>query len=124
MSPALHRAWRKAARTLVQLIVSGALTTAVNAFADGLSANAKVYVLAGWTVLITLLQNGLETAGKIPTLLPTPGLVPSAGGVATKAVGVVETEVDRVGDAAGEVEGIVTDTAGDLLGEVVPPADE
>lgn len=118
MNPALHRGIRKALRTAAQLVVAGGLTAAVNAFADGLSPNVKVYVTAGWTVVIALAQNFLETAGRVPVLLPTPGLVPSAAGVATKAVGVVETTVDKVGDVVGDVDGVVTDTAGGLLGEV------
>lgn len=120
MSPALQRAVKKGLRTVIQLAVGGALTGAVNTFADGLSPNTKVYVLAGWTVALALLQNGLESAGKIPVLLPTPGIVPSVGAVATRAVGVVETTVDRVGDDIGDVEGVVTDLTGGLLGEVDP----
>lgn len=117
-SPAWHRGWRKAVRSLVQLAVAGGLTAAVNQFADGLSANSKVYFTAGWAVLLALLQNGLEANGSIPVLLPTPGIVPSTGKVLGKAVGTVETTVDKVGDAVGDVEGIVTDGAGELLGEV------
>lgn len=123
-SPAWHRGWRKAVRTVVQLAASGALTAAVNQIADGLAPNSKVYVLAGWTILLALLQNSFETAGKIPVLLPTPGLVPSVGPVATTAVGVVETTVDHVGDLVGDVTGTVEDVAGGLLGEVVPPGEE
>lgn len=122
MSPALHRGLRKAARTLLQLVAGGALTAAVNQFADGLSANTKAYVLAAWTVVITLAQNTAETAGLIPTLLPTPGVVPSVGAV-TQTVATVETTVDQTGGAVGDVEGTVTDQAGDLLGEVGPPAE-
>jgi hypothetical protein len=122
MSAAWHRGWRKAVRTGLQLVAAGALTAAVNTFADGLSPNVKVYVLAGWTVAVALAQNALETNGKIPALLPTPGLVPSVG-AAGRAVGVVETTIDKAGDAVGDIEGIVEDTAGGLLG-VVRPADE
>ena len=122
MSPALHRGLRKAARTVLQLVAGGALTAAVNQFADGLSANTKVYVLALWTVVITLAQNTAETAGLIPTLLPTPGVVPSVGAV-TQTVATVETTVDQTGGTVGDVEGTVTDQAGDLLGEVGPPAE-
>ena len=122
MSPGLHRGLRKAIRTALQLAASGALTAAVNTFADGLSPNTKVYVLAGWTVLIALCQNGLESAGKIPVILPTPGIVPSTGAV-TKAVGTVETAVEVAGDAVGDVEGVVIDATGTLLGEVGPPGE-
>lgn len=118
MNAAWHRGWRKAVRTAIQLVAAGGLTAGVNQFADGLSANTKVYVLAGWTVLLALAQNALETTGKVPALLPTPGLVPSTGAVASRAVGVVETTVDQVGGAVGDVEGVVTNLDGDLLGEV------
>lgn len=121
-SPAWHRGWRKAARSLAQLIVAGGLTAAVNQIADGLAPNAKVYVLAGWAVLIALLQNTLETSGTIPTLLPTPGLVPSVGTVSGRTVGTVETTIDTVGDTVGDVAGTVTDTAGELMGEVTGAA--
>lgn len=121
---AWHRGWRKAVRTALQLVAAGALTAAVNTFADGLAPNVKIYVLAGWTVAVSLAQNALETSGKIPALLPTPGLVPSAGALAGRAVGVVETTVDTVGDAVGDVEGIVEDSAGGLLGVVLPADDD
>lgn len=118
MIAAWHRGARKATRTAIQLVAAGGLTAGVNTFADGLSPNAKVYVLAGWTVLLALCQNALETKGAIPTLLPTPGIVPSAGGLATHAVGVVETAVDTVGGEVGGVEGTVEDLGGNLLGEI------
>lgn len=124
MSPALHRAWRKAARTVLQMVAAGSLTAVVDLLAHGLSPARASALLAVWGVVVTFLHNYLETAGTIPVLLPTPGLVPSAAPIATKAVGVVETSVDRVGDAVGDVEGVVTDIAGDLLGEVTPSGEE
>jgi hypothetical protein len=74
-------------------------------------------------IVFAYLQNYAETAGKIPVLLPTPGLVPSAGPVLTPAVGVVETAVDTAGDVVGDVEGIVEDVTGTLIGEVLPPGE-
>lgn len=121
MKPGLYRGLRKAVRTALQLVAGGALTAAVNTLADGLSPDTKVYVLAAWTVLIALAQNSLESVGKIPVLLPTPGLVPSAGELAGKAVGTVETTVDVVGDLVGDVTGTVEAVGGELLGEVHPP---
>jgi len=117
-SPALSRGLRKGLRTVVQLAVGGALTAAVTALAGGLAPNTKVYVMTGWTVAIALLQNGLETAGKIPVLLPTPGLVPSGGPVPV-AVGTVDAVAEKVGDAVGEVTGTVEGLTGELLCEVV-----
>lgn len=124
MNAALHRGWRKAARSLLQLVAGGALTAAVNQLADGLSPNTKIYVLASWTVLIALAQNWAETAGRIPVLLPTPGLVPSVAPVVAPAVGVVETTVEKIGDTVGDVTGVVESLEGDLLGEVRPPGEE
>jgi hypothetical protein len=117
MRASLHRGYRKALRTVIQLVAAGGLTAAVNQIADGLAPNTKVYVIAGWTVLLALAQNTLETAGKVPVLLPTPGLVPSVGKVA-KNVGVVETAVETVADEVAGVEGVVEDLGGNLLGEV------
>lgn len=125
MSAAWHRGYRKALRTALQLVAAGALTAAVNTFTDGLAPNVKVYVLAGWTVAVALAQNFAETAGKIPALLPTPGLVPSTGKLAGHAIGTVDTAVDTIGDAVGDIEGVVADIDGTLLGVVKPPdADE
>lgn len=124
MSPALNRGVRKAVRTLLQLAAGGALTAAVNQFADGLSPNAKVLVLTGWTVIIALIQNTAETSGKVPVVLPAPGLVTTAPGrVVAKTVGVVDATAETLGGAIGDVEGVVTDMTGDLLGEVIPPGE-
>lgn len=117
MSAALQRGWRKAARTLLQLAVGGALTAGVGVLTDGLSPNAKVLVLTGWTVLIALLQNVAETAGKLPVLLPSPGLV--VGPVADVVVGTVDAVVEETGAIAGDV----LDVAGDVVGEVVGQLD-
>lgn len=118
-SPAWHRGWRKGARTAVQLIAGGALTALVTAVAGGLNPQTAALVLGAWTVVVAIAQNVAETAGKVPVLLPTPGLVPSVGKPLERAVGTVETTVDRVGDAVGGVAGTVEDVAGGLLGEVV-----
>jgi len=42
-------------------------------------------VMAAWTTVVAFAQNGLESAGKIPTLLPTnpsPGPPRTGGGIA------------------------------------------
>lgn len=123
MSPALHRAWRKAARTLLQMAAAGSLTAVVDLVAHGLSPAAAGAVLVVWGVVVTFLHNYAETAGKIPVILPTPGLVPNVAPLASRAVGVVETAIDQVGDTVGDVTGVVTDLAGGLLGEVEPPGE-
>lgn len=117
MSTAWHRGWRKAARTAVQLVAGGALTALITAITGGLSPGTAAIVLGAWTVVVAAAQNTAETAGKIPTLLPTPGLTPSTG-ILPHVVGTIETTVDQTGGAVGAVEGIVTDTAGRLIGEV------
>jgi hypothetical protein len=111
-------------RTAVQLIAGGALTALVTAVAGGLSPSTAAVVMAAWTVVVAAAQNGLEASGRIPALLPTPGLVPSAAPVVAPVVGTVETAVDKVGETVGDVSGIVQDTTGKLLGEVVPPGDQ
>jgi hypothetical protein len=120
VAPALSRGLKKFARTVVQLIVSGGLTAAVNEFANGLDPQTQIYVLAGWTALVTLIQNTLETKGLIPTLFPAPGLVTTtAGGILTKTVGTVDTTVDTVQGVVTEV----VDTAGKAVGGVVGTLD-
>jgi hypothetical protein len=113
MSPALNRGLRKGLRTLLQLAVGGALTAAVNVLADGLTPNTKILVMTGWTVVIALLQNTLESAGTVPTLLPTPAIVTTApAAVAATAGAVVEMTLEDTGDIVGEVLDVVDDTLG------------
>jgi hypothetical protein len=114
MSPALNRGLRKGLRTLLQLAVGGALTAAVTVLADGLAPNTKVLVMTGWTVVVALLQNTLESAGTVPTLLPTPAIVTKAPeAVAATAGAVVEMTVKETGDIVGEVLDVVDDTLKD-----------
>jgi len=75
MNPALTRGLKKAARTVLQLATGGALTGLVNAIAGGLSPSTQTTIMAAWTALVAFAQNSLETAGKIPTLLPTSAAV-------------------------------------------------
>lgn len=119
MSPALTRGWRKAARTVIQIVASGGLTAAVDAIAGGLDGELRAVVAAVWLVVVTFAQNSLETSGKLPVLLPSPGLVPAATKVVTPAVGPVEATAEKVGEAVGEVTGTVESVTGELLGEVV-----
>lgn len=123
MNPALVRGWKKAARTLLQLAAAGGLTALVDLLAHGLAPGAAGAILVAWGTVVAFLHNFLETSGTIPVLLPTPGIVPSAAPIVTQAAGTVDTAVDQVGKAVGDITGTVTDTAGKLLGEVVPPGD-
>lgn len=115
MSPAIQRGFKKAMRTAAQMITSGGLTALVNSIVHGLGPVAQLVVAAGWMYVVTFTQNSLETAGKIPVLLPTSGLVSTAG-AAAPAVGTVEAVADS---QTGEVTGTVTDTIGGVVGEVV-----
>jgi hypothetical protein len=117
-SPALATGWRRAARTVAQVAAGGALTALVTAIAGGLDPTIQGLVLGAWTALIAGLQNWLEAAGAIPTLLPTPAVV--VGPVADLAVGTVEA----VADKAGEITGDVLDTAGKVIGGVTGQTDQ
>jgi hypothetical protein len=127
MNAPLYRGTRKALRDLLQAVAAvaaaGGTTALIDVVVDSVNPATGVVLAFVFKVLFAFLMNWAETAGKIPTLLPTPGLVPSVGAVAGKTVGVVETTVDTVGGTVGDLEGIVEDTAGGLLG-VVLPADE
>lgn len=115
MSPALTRGLKKAGRTILQLAAGGALTALVSAAAGGLSPTTSGFVLAAWGALVAFLQTYGETAGAIPAVLPTAGLVTTtAGGAVTRVVGTV----DAVARAGGEVVGDVVDTAGKVVGGV------
>lgn len=72
MSQPMQRGLRKAVRTILQLVAGGALTALVSAIAGGLTPATQGTVMAAWTALVAFAQNSLETAGKIPTVLPTP----------------------------------------------------
>jgi hypothetical protein len=105
------------------MAIGGGLTALVDLAAHGLAPAQAAAIMTVWTTLIAFGHNFLESNGTIPTLLPTPGIVPSAAPVLTQAVGTVDTAVDQVGKAVGDVTGTVTDVTGKLLGEVVPPGE-
>jgi hypothetical protein len=105
------------------MAAAGGLTALVDLAAHGLAPGAAGAILVGWGTVVAFLHNMLETSGTIPVLLPTPGIVPSAAPVVTQAAGTVETAVDQVGKTVGDVTGVVTDTTGKLLGEVIPPGE-
>lgn len=111
-SPALSRGIRKGLRTIAQVAAGGALTALVTAMAGGLDPSIQAVVMGAWVALVAFCQNWAETAGKIPTFLPSPGLV--VGGAAD----VVVATVDTITDATGGIVGDVTDTAGDIIGSV------
>jgi hypothetical protein len=116
-SPAVSRGLRKGLRTLLQTIAGGGLTALVTVLAGGLSPQASVLLMAVFTAITALAQNGLEASGKLPILLPTPSLIP---GPAATAVATVEATADQ----AGEIVGDVLDTASDVVGTVTGQLDK
>lgn len=110
MNVAASRGIRKGFRTVIQVAAGGALTALVTAIAGQLDPAVQGIVMGAWVALIAFAQNYAETAGKIPTLLPSPGLVVGAD--------TVVATVDAAADTAGDITGDVVDTAGDVVGEV------
>lgn len=124
-SAAIHRGGRKAIRDLLQSVAAIAAAGGATALIDLITGSVKpelgVVLAFVFKVGFAFLQNSLETAGKIPVVLPTPGIATAAtGAVVAKATGVVETTVEKVGGVVGDVSGVVTDLTGGLLGEVRP----
>lgn len=70
-SPALARGTRKALRTVLQLAAGGGLTALISVMSDGLAPATSGLIMAAWTTFVAFAQNSLETAGIIPTVLPT-----------------------------------------------------
>lgn len=121
MKPAFNRGFRKALRTLLQMGAGGGLTALVDLAAHGLSPAQAGAIMVAWTTAVTFLHNYLETAGVIPALFPTPGLVTAgaASGMATKVLGTIDTTTATIG-------GVVTDvvnTNGKVVGGVVGTVD-
>ena len=137
-STAQSRGSRKALRDVFQaalaVVAAGGTTAVVDLLITKVNPAYSVFLMLFYKVLITYIQNYLETAGKIPVLLPSPGLISpvndSAPGeedetplLAPSAEATVEATVDTV----GEVTGAVTDLAGDVVGQVtgtVPDQEE
>lgn len=61
--------WRRAVRTLLQLIASGALLALTDQLAKDVPASYSPYILIFYTVVVAAAQNALEDAGKIPAVL-------------------------------------------------------
>jgi len=119
MTPALSRGLRKFGRDVLQVVAAGGATAVVGVLTGHLNPEVAVLVAFGFKVFVTFAQNTLETAGKIPVVLPSPGLVTtSAGGVASKVVGTV----DAVTEGSAQVVGEVVNTAGQVVGAVAGAA--
>jgi hypothetical protein len=122
-SPAVSRGLRKATRDVFQallaVVAAGGTTVLLDLILGHVDLVIAVPIGVAYKVLVTYAMNALETAGKVPVLLPTPGLVPSVGDGAPVAVGTVDVVAEKIGDAIGEVTGTVQSVGGELLGEVV-----
>jgi putative Mn2+ efflux pump MntP len=121
-SPAQSRGLRKGTRDLFQsllaVLAAGGATAVIELVVDSVNPAYGVVMAFAFKILIAYAQNYLETAGKIPVLLPTPGLVPSVGAGAAVAVGTVDAVAEKVGEIIGEVTGTVQSTTGELMGVV------
>ncbi len=60
---------RRALRTLIQLVAAGGLTWLTDQLAQDIPNEYVPYMVGAYTVLVTLCQNALEDAGKVPALL-------------------------------------------------------
>jgi hypothetical protein len=122
-SAAQSRGLRKGTRDLAQaalaVLAAGGATALIELVVDSVSPAYGLIMAFAFKILIAYAQNYLETAGKIPVLLPTPGLVPSTGDGVAVAVGTVDATAEKIGDAVGEVTGTVEGLTGELIGEVV-----
>jgi hypothetical protein len=135
------RGVRKAIRDLVQVAIAvvgaGGATALLDALVDSVDPAVGVVLAFVFKVLIAYAQNTLESRGRIPVLLPSPGLVTTGTGTLQRAVGAVVPQVEAavqttvegvatteqriagpVLDNAGRVVGAVTGVATDLLGGV------
>lgn len=121
MSPAASRAVRKGIRSLLQAIGGGGLTALVAVVAGGLSPGQAALLTGAFTAIVAVVHNYLETAGTIPVLLPTPGLLtaePSTA-ITTKVVGTLDATSATIGGVVTDV----VDTAGKVIGGVVGTID-
>lgn len=115
MGPALNRGLRKVGRDLLQVIAAGGATALVTMLTGHLNPELAVAVAFAFKLFVTFAQNTAETAGKIPVVLPSPGLVTTtAGGAVSKVVGTV----DAVTEETGQVVGDVLNTAGVAVGGI------
>lgn len=134
-SPAQSRGARKGVRDAIQavlaVVAAGGATALIELVVDQLNPAYGVLMAFAFKIVIAYAQNYLETAGKIPVLLPTPGLVSAVldpvKGAVTDATPLVApaaaATVDAVTDAAGKVTGDVVDIAGGVVGEVTGQLD-
>jgi hypothetical protein len=122
-SPAHSRGFRKATRDVFQavlaVIAAGGTTALLDMLLGHVNPAIAVPIGVAYKILVTYAMNALETAGRIPVLLPTPGLATAVGDGAAVAVGTVDVVADKVGEAVGEVSGTVESLTGELTGELI-----
>jgi hypothetical protein len=104
----------RVARTILQLLTSGALTALVGTIAD-LKAGWSALILAAWGVVVVAVQNALEEAGMPAIFKPTmvSEVVDTSGSVVGGVVGMVPADVE-------EVSGSVVTDEGEIVGAVGP----
>lgn len=127
MTPGLTRGIKKGLRTLAQAVAGGALTAIATSVLSGEIRLGQGVMMALWIVIVAFCQNWAEGAGKIPVLLPSPGLIPvtdKVGTVLTPAVGTVEAVADTAGEVTGTVSDIVGDAAGSVTGLIENKEDQ
>lgn len=120
MSAGLSRGWRKGLRTVAQLVAGGALTALVTAIVGGMPPATQGLVMGAWVTVVAFAQNWAETAGAIPTLLPTAEVVV---GPTSDAVATVDAAADETGEIAGDVLDISGDVVGEVTGQLAPDKD-
>lgn len=119
MTPAGSRGLRKATRDLFQsvlaVVAGGGSYALLEVIVGSVSPVWGVMLAFAFKVLVAYAQNYLETCGKIPAMLPSPGLVTTEpGGLTGKVVATVDTALEAPGKVAGPVLG----AAGNVLGAV------
>ena len=131
-SRGLRKGTRDALQAVVAIVAAGGATAVIELVVDSVSPAVGVLMAFGFKVVIAYLQNYLETAGKIPVLLPTPGLVSAvlspvadaAKDTTPLVAPAAGATVDATSDIAGVVTGEVTDLDGGVVGTVEGQLDE
>lgn len=67
--------WQRIARTLIQLIAAGGLTTLINQIVTDIPADWAPYILILNTLIVAAAQNGIENRYPAVTILKKPPVV-------------------------------------------------
>jgi uncharacterized membrane protein YjjP (DUF1212 family) len=123
MNPAQDRGVRKASRDIVQALVAvvgaGGAYALIDLIVGSVNPAYGIMLAFFFKILVTYAQNYLETKGKIPVLLPSPGLVTNtAGGVISEVVGTVDAVADTPTSVVGEVLNVSGKVVGGVAGAV------